>query len=285
MAHTPTSDEALAGQWSIRDMITIVKSLIDEVERHVLQKETLPHGLVQGLYETIDRMEAEILRRRTALSFAQARIDGYDSGSEYSQDENEVPTLPVAVAHKDNDLQASLAAEQGPTDSRNLDGQSTNKDSQPAVAVKQDILASLQDNIKAIQSIILLHMNSSTSSKTRSTSSAVAFSILEQEMEILDGLLEHVTGSYKPTNGEDDDVLEKKLTALPTQLSALFNTEIREVAHEGIEIDDEVMMDMVVENQKRVSVLRHIELVANKVKEVTRNNQDDASGSPQSPCA
>lgn len=253
--------------------------MIDEVEGHVLQKEALPHELVQGLYKTIDRMEAEILRRRTALSFAQTQIDGYDSGSEYSQDENEVPTLPVAIAHEDNGLQASLAAEQSPTGSQKPDGQSTNKDNQPAVADKHDILDSLQDNIKAIQSIILLRMNSSTSSKTRSTSSAVAFSILEEEMEILDGLLEQVTGSYKAPNDEDGDALENKLMALPTQLCALFNTEIREVTHEGNDIDDEVMMDMVVENQKRVSVLRNIELVANNVKEVTRNNQDDASSS------
>ncbi|KAK7707788.1 hypothetical protein SLS63_013662 [Diaporthe eres] len=165
-------------------------------------------------------MEAEILRRRTALSMAETQIDEYDS----------------------------------------------------------------ENNIKAIQSIIHLRMSSSMSSKTRSTSSAVSFSILEEEMEILDGLLEHVTGSSKPPNDENGDVLENKLMALPTQLSALFNTEIREVTHEGNDIDEQIMMDMVVENQKRVSVLRHIELVANKVKDVTRNNQDGSCGQ-QSTCA
>lgn len=280
MAHKSRTDEDLAGQWSIRDMIQIVQSMTDEVERHVLQKEVLPHELIQGLYENIDRMEAEILRRRTALSVAKTQIDEYDSESEYSQDGDEVSIPPVAIAHEDNDLQASLAAEQSPTGSQSLDGQSTNKDSQPAVADRHDILASLQDNIKAIQSIILLRMSSSMSSKTRSTSSAVSFSILEEEMEILDGLLEHVTGSSKPPNDENGDVLENKLMALPTQLSALFNTEIREVTHEGNDIDEQIMMDMVVENQKRVSVLRHIELVANKVKDVTRNNQDESCGQP-----
>lgn len=284
MARTPTA-ETLAGQWSIKDMITIVQSLIDEVERHVLQTEALPPGLVQGLYETINNMEAEILRRRDALSFAKTRTDESDSGSEYSQDEDEVPILPVASAHKDNDSQASLAAEQGPTGRQNLDGQTRNKDSQPAVVGKHDVLASLQDNIKAIQSIILLRMNGSTSSKTRNTSSMVSFSILEEEMEILDGLLERVTGSDKPPTDKDGDVLERKLMALPTQLSALFNTEIREAAYEGSEIDENVMMDMVVENQKRVSVLRHIELVANKVKEVTRETHDDAKSGQESPCA
>ncbi|KAI7784958.1 hypothetical protein LA080_008357 [Diaporthe eres] len=285
MTHTSTTDEALADQWSSRDMISLVQSMIDEVERHVLQKEVLPHELIQGLYENINRMEAEILRRRTALSIAKTQIDEYDSGSEYSQDEDDVPILPVAIAHKDNNLQASLAAEQSPTRSQSLDGQSTNKDSQPAVASKHDILASLQDNIKAIQSIIHLRMSSSTSSKTRSTSSAVSFSILEEEMEVLDGLLEHVTGSSKPPNYENGGVLENKLMALPTQLSALFNTEIREVTNEGNDIDEQVMMNMVVENQKRVGVLRHIELVANKVKDIRRDNQDDESSGQQPACA
>lgn len=186
-----------------------------------------------------------------------------------------MPTTPVAIAHKDNELQAS----------HNLEGQSTNKDSQPTEADKHDMLDSLQDNIKAIQSIILLRMNNSMSSKARSTSSMVSFSILEEEMKILDGLLERVTGSYNPPHDENGDGLETKLMALPTQLSALFNMEIREAAQEDSDIDEKMMMDMVVENQKRTSVLRHIELVANKVKEVTPKAHDDARSGQQSTCA
>lgn len=280
MAHTSATDEALAGQWSIRDMLLIVQSLIDEVERHVVQQESLPDGLVQGLYETIDNIEADILRRRAELSLMESQVEGRGAGIASSQREVAVHVPPVAIPHEDNGFEASLASERGSTDSQN-----PNDDSQPAAADKQHILDSLQDNIKAIQSVIVLRINDYVSTKTSKTSSMVSFSILEEEMKILDGLLEHVLGASKPSIDQSGDVSEKSLMALPAQLSALFNMEIREVAQEGIVLDEKLMMRMVEENQKRTNVLRHIELVANKVKEVTRDIQDDARSVQESVCA
>lgn len=271
MAHTSTPDEVLAGQWSIRDMLVIVQSMIDEVERHVLQKESLTDGLVQGLYQIINNIEAEILRRRDALSLVEAQFGGCDSGIANSQREAALHIPSVAVT---DNPQTSLTAQQTSTDSPNLGRESGNKDSQPAG--KGEIVNSLQDNIRGIRSVIVLRMKDSLLIKTRKTSSMVSFSILEEEMDILDGLLELVLGACESSNGRIGGVLDGRLTALPAQLNALFNMEIREAAQEGSEIDEKVMMHMVVENQKRTNVLRHIELVADNVKELTRNIQGKA---------
>lgn len=271
MAYSSTSDEVLAGRWSIRNVLSTVQSMIDEVEHRVVQKQSLPDGLFQGLYQTINNIEAEILRRRAELSLVESKFEGRGAGLGDFQREVAVQLTPVAIAQEDNDLEPSLAVEQ-----RSADSQNPNKDSQPAVADNRDILDSLQDKIKAIQSVIVLRMNDSASNKTSKTSSVVSFSILEDEMRILDSLLEQVQGASEPSTDQSGDVPEQSLMALPSQLNALFNMEFREVAEEGSIIDETVMMDMMVENQKRTNVLQHIEAVANKVKEVIRNTQDDA---------
>lgn len=271
MAYSSTTDEVLAGRWTIRNVLSTVQSMIDEVERHVVQKESLPDGLVQGLYQTINNIEAEILRRRAELSLVESQLEGRGAGLGDLQSEVAVQLPPVAIAQEDNDLGPSLAVEQ-----RSADSQNSNKDSQPAVADNRAILDSLQDKIKAIQSVIVLRLNDSASNKTSKTSSMVSFSILEDEMKILDSLLEQVLGASKPSTDQSGDVSEKSLMALPDQLNALFNMEIQEVDKEGSVINQKVMLEMIVENQKRTDVLRNIELVANKVKEVTQNIEDDA---------
>jgi hypothetical protein len=250
--------------------------MIDKVECHVLLKESLPEGLVQGLYETINNIEAEILSRRPALSLVQNQIEGCDTGTVPSQSEWAQHVLPVNTTQKDNNLGSSLAANQGCTESWYLERQDANEDSRPVVADKQGALDSLHDNIKAIQAVVLFRMSDSMASKTSRTSSMVSFSILEEEMEILDGLSKHVTGSYKPPDDQSGDLLEIKLIALPTLLNALFNMEIREAVEQGSDIDDNAMMNMVMENQKRTNVLRDIDGIANRVKEVTRNIQENA---------
>lgn len=254
MADASTADQTLAGKWPIRDMVGLVRSMIDEVECHVFQKESLPEELVQGLYGAIDNIEAEVIRRRAALSLVRNQISGGQ-------------VFPEALTQKDdNDLEGSLAEKHGSDNSQNPDEENANKDSQPVVVDKQDTLGSLQDNIKAIQSVILFRMNNSMLSETSTTTSMVSFSILEEEMEILDGLLGHVTGSFKPSHDQSAELLQTKLMALPTLLSALFNMEIREAAEKGSDIDEKNMMDMVMENQKRTNVLRDIEGIANQVK-------------------
>lgn len=281
MAHISTPDEVLAGQWSIRDMLVIVQSMIDEVERHVLQKETLTDGLVQGLNKMINNIETEIFRRRDALSLVEAQFGGCDSGIPNVAKEAALHIPPVAVT---DNPQTSLTAQQTSTDSTNLGRESRNKDSQPAG--KGEIVNSLQDNIRGIRSVIVLRMKDSLLIKTRKTSSMVSFSILEEEMDILDGLLELVLGACESSNGRIGGVvLDGKLTALSAQLNALFNMEIREAAQEGSEIDEKVMMHMVVENQKRTNVLRHIELVAGNVQELTRNIHGNTGSVQQSSCA
>jgi hypothetical protein len=276
MSHTSTTDGLLGGNWSVGDMVTLVRSMIDKVECHVLLKESLPEGLVQGLYETINNIEAEILSRRAALSLVQNQIEGCDTGTVSSQSEWAQHVLPVNTTQKDNNLGSSLAANQGCTESWYLERQDANEDSRPVVADKQGALDSLHDNIKAIQAVVLFRMSDSMASKTSRTSSMVSFSILEEEMEILDGLSKHVTGSYKPPDDQSGDLLEIKLIALPTLLNALFNMEIREAVEQGSDIDDNAMMNMVMENQKRTNVLRDIDGIANRVKEVTRNIQENA---------
>ncbi|KAH8752987.1 hypothetical protein F5883DRAFT_651143 [Diaporthe sp. PMI_573] len=276
MSYTSTTDGLLGGNWSVGDMVTLVRSMIDKVECHVLLKESLPEGLVQGLYETINNIEAEILSRRAALSLVQNQIEGCDTETVSSQSEWAQHVLPVNTTQKDNNLGSSLAANQGCTESRYLERQDANEDSRPVVADKQGALDSLHDNIKAIQAVVLLRMSDSMASKTSRTSSMVSFSILEEEMEILDGLSKHVTGSYKPPDDQSGDLLEIKLMALPTLLNALFNMEIREAVEQGSDIDDNAMMTMVMENQKRTNVLRDIDGIANRVKEVTRNIQENA---------
>lgn len=250
MADASTADQTLAGKWAIRELVGLVSSMIDEVECHVLQQESLPEELVQGLYKTITNIEAEIIRRRAALSLIQDQISGGQ-------------VLPDTPTQEDNDLEDSLAEKHGFNDSQNLDGDNAKRNSRPVVVDKQDTLKSLQDNIKAIQSVILFRMNDSMLSKTSTTSSMVSFSILEEEMEILDGLLGHVLGSSLDQSAE---LLETKLMALPTLLSALFNMEIKEAAERGSDIGEENMMDMVMENQKRTNVLRDIDGIANQVK-------------------
>lgn len=282
MANTFTTDEILAGQWSIREMVTMIQSIIDEIEGYVVQNEALPPGLLQGLYETIDNIEAEILRRRAALPLVQSSSDGYDLETTHPQSEGEMRRLPVSTSQGQNTLQESLAIELGPTNSQNPDVQSTNKESQPAQADQNDVLSSLQDNVKAIQSVVLLRKNSPMLSKTRSTISMVSMSILEEETKILDELLEQAAGVHEPSNHLNSDGMEKRLMDLPTQLSALFNMEVQEAAQGGSEIDDKVMMHMVVENQKRTDVLRQIELIASKVKEATQHTEDQARSGEQS---
>lgn len=249
MANASTADQTLAGKWPIRDMVGLVRSMVDEVECHVFQKESLPEELVRGLYDAINNIEAEVIRRRAALSLVQNQISGGQ-------------VLPEALTPKDNDLEVSSAEKQESSDFQNLEEESAKKDSRPVVMDKQDTLDSLQDNIKAIQSVILFRMNNSMLSETSTTTNMVSFSILEEEMEILDGLLGHVTGSHD----QSAELLQTKLTALPTLLGALFNMEIREAAEQGSDIDEKNMMYMVMENQKRTNVLRDIEGIANKVK-------------------
>lgn len=281
MTYTPTPDEVLAGQWSIQHMLLIFQSMIDEVERRVLQKESLTNGQVQGLNETINNIEAEILRRRDALSHVQNhKFQGGDTGIANSRREAVLHIPPIAIAQKD-DPQTSLKS----TGLPDLGGQITNKDSRPTVLETDEIIDSLQDNIKGIQSVICLRMKDSLLTKRRETSSMVSFSILEEEMKILNGLSEHILEACEPSNDRSGGMLEEKLMALPAQLNALFNMEIREVAQEGSEIDEKVMMHMVMENQKRTNVLRHIELVAEKVKGLTRNTQGNARSVQQSACA
>lgn len=278
MAHSFTTGEILAGRWSIREMITMIQSITDEIEGYVAQKEGLPEGLVQGLYETIDNIEAEILRRRVALPLLQNSSHGHDLDTTHSQSKGEMHIPPVSIFQGENKSEASLASELGATKSQNPDVQSTNKESRPAEGNKHDVLDSLQDNVKAIQSVVLLRKNNSMLSKTRSTISMVSLSILEEETKILDELLEQAAGVHEPSDHLDSDGMEKRLMDLPTQLSALFNMEVQEAAQGDNEIDDKVMMHMVVENQKRTDVLRQIELIAHKVKEVTQHTEDDARG-------
>lgn len=285
MAHTFTTGEILAGPWSIREMVTMVQSIIDEIEGYVAQNEALPQGLVQGLYETIDNIEAEILRRRAALPLAQGSSDGYDLETTHPQSEDEMRGLSVSPSQGESTLHEFLAIELGPANSQNPGVQSTNKESQPAQADQNDVLGSLQDNVKAIQSVVLLRKNSSMLSRTRSTISMVSMSILEEETKILDELLEQAAGVYEPSNHLNSDGVEKRLMDLPTQLSALFNMEIQEATQGGSEIDDKVMMHMVIENQKRTDVLRQIELIAFKVKEATQHATDQARSGEQSSAA
>ena len=278
MARQSTIEEVPAGQWPIRDMVAVVRSTIDEVEHRLVQKNPLPQGLIQGLYEKIDNIEAEILRRRSALSLAKQQANECGIGSLYPQSEGEIHKALVATAHEDSRLQASAEAEQEPIDSQNFYEHSVSKDSGPVVTDEHDMLHSLQDNIKALQSVILVRMDDSMLLNSRNTSSMVSFSILEQQMTILDGLLQHVLRLYTPTIHSDCPELENTLIALPVQLNALFNMEIQEAAQEGTDIDEEVIMHIVVENQKRTNILRHIDDIANKVRGVTRRSEGHGQG-------
>lgn len=261
MSYTSTTDEILSGKWSIQDLINLARSMMDEVESHVHLQESQPDELLQGLFKTINDIEAKIVRRREALSLVQEHIPEDDSSqSEWAYDADSVGSTQV-----DNKLEVKLATNEAYED---LDTEDGNKDGRTVTGEIQETLDSLHESIIAIQSVVLSRMNTSMPSKTSTTSSMVSFSILEEEMEILDGLLKHVMGSYNSSD-ESRDLLEIKLVALPTLLGALFNEEIREAVEDGVDIDDKVMMDMVVANQRRTDVLRDIESIAKRVKDVT----------------
>lgn len=264
MAHALADDEVLAGQWPIRNMVDVVRSIIDKFEHRLVQKESLPQGLIQELYENIDNIEAEILRRQSALSLSKHQAKECD----VPHSEDQVYEAPAVNARKEDDLKASEHGEAEPIDSQNFYGASASEESRPIVTDQQGMLHSLKDDIKAIQSVVRLRMDSMPTKK-RNTSSMVSFSILEEEMTILDVLLEHVTTCDMPAIGLDCSELEKKLMALPTQLNALFNMEIKEAAQEGTDIDDKIMLHIVVENQKRTNILRHLNSIAKKVQGVT----------------
>lgn len=285
MAYQSTVDKVLEGQWSIREMTAIVNSLIDEVESHVIQNESLPHSLVQGLQETINNIEAEILQRRAALSLVKSQLDGCNAGLASPQREVAMNIPPAASAHADTDLQACMETEHVSNSPQDLDGQSANEGSQPALADKRGVLNSLQDSIEAVQSVIILHMTGAQPIQTGKTSSMVSFSILKEEMSILDSLSQHVLAASSPSNDQNAGLLEKRIMALPAQLSAVFNMEIQEAAQKGSEIDDKDMMQMVLENRKRTDVLRRLEMIADRAKEIMRLIQDDARRGQQPTCA
>ncbi|KAL1849397.1 hypothetical protein Daus18300_013279 [Diaporthe australafricana] len=141
-------------------------------------------------------------------------------------------------------------------------------------------LNALQDDIKAIRSVVFIYITNAIPFKKRSTSGMVSFSIFEEEMAILDGLLEHVLKLYDPSHHVSGDVLEERLSALPLQLNALFNTEIEESAQKGKEIDQKVMMRLIIENQKRTEVLEHIYRITNRIKDLRRAIEEgDVEGS------
>lgn len=285
MAYQSAVDKVLAGQWSIQEMTAIFNSLIDEVESHVIQNESLPHSLVQGLQETINNIEAEILQRRAALSLVKSQLDGCNAGLASPQREVAMNIPLAATAQQDTDLQGCLETEQVSNSPQHLAGQSANEDSQPAMADKSGMLDSLQDNIKAIESVIILHMTDAQPTKTGRTSSMVSFSILKEEMSILDSLSQHVLAASSLSNDQIAGSLEKRIMALPAQLSAVFNMEIQEAAQKGSEIDDKDMMQMVLENRKRTDVLRRLEMIADRAKEIMRLIQDDAKRGQQPTCA
>lgn len=265
MSYTSTADEIRSGKWSIQDLVSLALSMMDEVESHILLKESLPDELFQGLFKTINDIEAEILRRRAALSLVQEDVLVRQAETPSSQSEWAQDIASIESPQLENSSGVSLTTDQGFIQS---DTEHGDKDHRTVAGEIQDTLASLHDSIKAIQSVVLLRMNASLPSKTSTTSSMVSFSILEEEMEILDGLLKHVAGSCKPSDDESRDLLETKLVALPTLLGALFNMEIREAVDDGSDIDDKVMMQMVVANQRRTNVLRDIERIAKRVKDV-----------------
>jgi hypothetical protein len=273
MSHTSINDEFLTTKWSIQGMITIVRSVVTHVETYVLRKESVPEELIQGLYEAIDSIEADIISRQAAISLLE--LDDQNRGSDFEIAPSQIQiggdVLQVNITQETNPG-GSNAVEQGFIESENPNREDTSKCSQAIVVDKHATMDFLQNKIQVIQSVILFRMRNSKPSDTSTTSSVrVSFSVLEEEMEILDTLSKHVMGSYKPWDDQTGDLMETKLTALPNMLNSLFNEEIQEAVERGSEIDEKTMMGMVVENQKRTAILRDLNYIAKQVKEATRN--------------
>ncbi|POS74328.1 hypothetical protein DHEL01_v207278 [Diaporthe helianthi] len=273
MSHTSNADEILFGRRSMQDMSSLVRSLIDEVESHILLKDPLPEELFQGLYKTINDIEAKIVRRQAAQILAQKQIPAPCTENAASQSEWCKEVLSIGSTQRENGPVVLSVTNQLLARSQVTGTQDAYQGSPTDVRAIQDTLDSLRDSIQAIQSVVMLRMNTSMPSEASTTSRMVSFSILEEEMEILDGLLKHVVGSYKPSDDESCDLLETMLVALPTLLGALFNMEIREAVENGSEIDDKVMMEMVMANQRRTNVLRDVENIAKQVKDAIRTVQ------------
>ncbi|KAG8157466.1 hypothetical protein KVR01_012850 [Diaporthe batatas] len=267
MSDKSSADEVLSATWSIQNLIQSVSFMMDEVECNVLLTKSLPDEVLKGLCKTINDIETKVLRRRAALSLAQNHTTACYTEADTSQRElDEILLIGSTPSH--TSFQSQSAADEGSIRSEDLDTEYENKDSRAPAGEIQGTIDSLHESIKAIQSAVLSRMNASMPSKESTTSSMVSFSILEEEMEILDGLLKHVVGSYKASDDESSDWLEIKLVGLPTLLSALFNMEIREAVEDGSDIDDNVMMEMVVANQTRTNILRNIEAIAKRVKDL-----------------
>lgn len=252
MEQTSTSNKALANQWSIRKLVVSTQGILDEAEKFIFQDGILPQGLVHRLHETINNMEAEVLKNHQNTKF---KAENMDLGRN------------MATFNKEGEFRTSVEPQELFIHSKTLNQGQRNEIL---------ILDALQDDIKAIRSVVFIYMTNAVPLKKRSTSGMVCFSIFQEEMAILDGLLENVLKFYEPSHHVSDDVLEERLGVLPLQLNALFNTEVEEAAQKGKEIDQKAMMRMIIENQKRTEVLQHIYRITNRIKDLRRGSiQED----------
>lgn len=268
---TLASDAQNAGL-PLGNFVVDAKSLIAEAEQHMTEKKDslLPADWAQKFYAIIDKAEAQIKSEQVSqLSKPQHRQSGGScSKQEVSYSSTEVPHpqdggVDVADDTRNSSNSAILAE---------LSNHHLHQEQKFVLAEFHSMLTDVQQDVHALVPVIQMSMAEFRALKKNKTSELAWFSILEEEYGILVDLNNHIEDLRDPVDdlgkGLAHEIIQHRFDALPVQLHAVFNMQCQEAEHQGSEIDDEEMVRMVLENQKRTEMLRNIQDMIKRTQDI-----------------
>ncbi|KUI70483.1 hypothetical protein VM1G_06585 [Cytospora mali] len=284
---TVTISEKITAGLALGNFAMGTNSLIADAETCVLEGNgaLLPLGWAQKLYSMIDEAEAQI--RNCQPSFYdqkythQQNRDSCDSTEvrlRSSKQINNIMTEDSLHGHNGGVRAISIDLTDERRESADsvilaeLDNSHAHIEQNFVLAEPQSKLEEIQEDVYALQSVISIQMADFRSLKKRQTSELAWFSILEEEYEILLDLGSQIEDLYEPWDGMGEglahELLQVRFDALPIQLQAVFNMRCQEGERQRREIDDEEMVHMVLENQTRTEMLRNIQNLLERKKNV-----------------
>lgn len=273
-----SNDQSTAGL-TLEILAMDVNLLIEEAEGFVLagRGALLPEGWAGCIRSMIDQVEAQIQSEQDSHSLEgeHRRVrDSWDSTEIWWRSKKQVTYSSTATSCQETSLSCDEEESADPEILSELGNHNECIEQTDVLEEPRPKIADLQENVYALLSVISMQMAGFRSLKQRKTSELAWFSILEEESSILTDLNNHIEDLYESPDGMGErlclEILQIRFDAISVQLQAVFNMQCHERESQGGDVDDEEMMAMVLENQKRTEMLRSIQNVLERTEGLLR---------------
>ncbi|ROV99841.1 hypothetical protein VSDG_02990 [Cytospora chrysosperma] len=256
-----SNDQSTAGL-TLEILAMDVNLLIEEAEGFVLagRGALLPEGWAGCIRSMIDQVEAQIQSEQDSHSLEgeHRRVrDSWDSTEIWWRSKKQVTYSSTATSCQETSLSCDEEESADPEILSELGNHNECIEETDVLEEPRPKIADLQENVYALLSVISMQMAGFRSLKQRKTN-----------------LNNHIEDLYESPDGMGErlclEILQIRFDAISVQLQAVFNMQCHERESQGGDVDDEEMMAMVLENQKRTEMLRSIQNVLERTEGLLR---------------